>query len=487
MIMYRARAEAVSGTRVYADGKWLRCIGNKCVSVGEYIWTDGRCVYGHEQEAQQPKVITVPQEDEGIPIILENELYTFEKNRLKRVAKICFEDGKVNFYKDVAGELKFVDTMPDTDKWSDFSLMINDNKQTAFLYDEGTHFKSCFYGRTPINGAERDFYTDTKLIASNIDKAGNRIDMVIRYQSEWIENDGDREKEIQETAVEILKNGQVVKSVNLQSIFNETENACPDAEPVWEPEPFNAYWVALEHTTGGGAFIEDEKNWCFWILGACTKETTFNDDPPVESEITGWQSISHFSHNHLKRIYLVKPEGHSVVSETISRYEYDASPGVGMGVPTSTEKKSYSVTFPIQDRYYCTAKNWMDYKDIFSNGEEDTDTTTPFRNIAHITFHTPSGEELFTGTFLMPISFPFCRVKWKYLLGVNSTVFQEGIDKDEVNDVPVFNCGLYLGEKTKWKNIFPNTSLLNQRLRPMKKIRGWQNRIQLIELDQEEI
>ena len=106
----------------------------------------------------------MPQEDEGIPIILENELYTFEKNRLKRVAKICFEDGKVNFYKDVAGELKFVDTMPDTDKWSDFSLMINDNKQTAFLYDEGTHFKSCFYGRTPINGAERDFYTDTKLI-----------------------------------------------------------------------------------------------------------------------------------------------------------------------------------------------------------------------------------------------------------------------------------------------------------------------------------
>lgn len=483
LIMYRARADAVSGTKVFADGKWLQCIGNKNVSVGEYIWTDGRCVYGHFQESEQPQVITAPQE-EGIPIILGNELYTFEKNRLKRVAKISFDGDKVNFYKDVAGKLIFVDTMPDTDKWTDFSLMINDHKQNAFLYDAGTHYKAGFYNSTNWSNAENNFYTDTKLIASNIDKAGNRFDMVIRYKSEWIEDDGEREKEIQETSVKILKNGQVVKSVDLQSIFNETENACPDAEQVWEPESFNAYWLTIEHTIGGGAFIEDEKNWCFWILGACTKETRFNDDPHVDSEITGWHAFSLFDRNHLKRIYLVKPAGHSVASETIRRFEKDRD--IGMAVPTNTEKKSYSVTFPIQDRHYCTADNWQDYRDL-SNDEEDTDTTTPFRNIAHITFHTPRGEELFTGTFLMPISFPFCRVKRKYLLGVSSEVFPDDIDEDEVSGVPVFNIGLYLGAGTQWENISPGKVLLNQRLRPMKKIRGWQNRIQLIELDQDEI
>ena len=72
--MYRATAEIVSGTRVYADGKWLQCIGNKCVSVGDRIWTDGRCVYGHLQESEQPKVITVAPDDEGIPILIDQIL-----------------------------------------------------------------------------------------------------------------------------------------------------------------------------------------------------------------------------------------------------------------------------------------------------------------------------------------------------------------------------------------------------------------------------
>ena len=48
--MHRARVKAVSGNRVLADGAWLNCIGNRTVREGEWIWTDGRCVYGHESE-----------------------------------------------------------------------------------------------------------------------------------------------------------------------------------------------------------------------------------------------------------------------------------------------------------------------------------------------------------------------------------------------------------------------------------------------------
>ena len=53
--MYRVRAEKVSGNRVFAKGVWLTCIGNKPVSVGDLIYTDGRCVYGFYQESQQPQ------------------------------------------------------------------------------------------------------------------------------------------------------------------------------------------------------------------------------------------------------------------------------------------------------------------------------------------------------------------------------------------------------------------------------------------------
>ena len=48
--MHRARVKAVRGNRVLADGAWLTCIGNRTVREGEWIWTDGRCVYGNESE-----------------------------------------------------------------------------------------------------------------------------------------------------------------------------------------------------------------------------------------------------------------------------------------------------------------------------------------------------------------------------------------------------------------------------------------------------
>lgn len=67
--MYHATAEQVSGDRVFAGGKWLTCIGNKPVNVGDRIWTDGRCVYGYYMEPQQPPVILVEKE-KAIPILL---------------------------------------------------------------------------------------------------------------------------------------------------------------------------------------------------------------------------------------------------------------------------------------------------------------------------------------------------------------------------------------------------------------------------------
>ena len=48
--MHRAMVKAVRGNKVLADGVWLTGIGNRTVREGEWVWTDGRCVYGHESE-----------------------------------------------------------------------------------------------------------------------------------------------------------------------------------------------------------------------------------------------------------------------------------------------------------------------------------------------------------------------------------------------------------------------------------------------------
>ena len=65
--MHRARVKAVSGNKVLADGSWLTCIGNHAVYPGEWIWTDGRCVYGHESESGSSYVPTNVLS--GIPIL----------------------------------------------------------------------------------------------------------------------------------------------------------------------------------------------------------------------------------------------------------------------------------------------------------------------------------------------------------------------------------------------------------------------------------
>ena len=65
--MHRARVREVRGNKVLADGVWLTCIGNRTVYPGEWIWTDGRCIYGHESEGGSSYVST--DVFSGIPIL----------------------------------------------------------------------------------------------------------------------------------------------------------------------------------------------------------------------------------------------------------------------------------------------------------------------------------------------------------------------------------------------------------------------------------
>ena len=113
--MHRARVKAVSGNRVLADGSWLTCIGNHAVYPGEWIWTDGRCVYGHESEGGSSYVPTnVLSGLSGIPILRrewkDNKALTryvyYAKGKLRNLGFGKDEEWMVNR----GGHFSFFDT-----------------------------------------------------------------------------------------------------------------------------------------------------------------------------------------------------------------------------------------------------------------------------------------------------------------------------------------------------------------------------------------
>ena len=67
--MKQVRVTAVNGRKIQANGKWLTAIGNNAVSVGNLVWTDGKCVYGHHSDAGGAPTI-VGSKAEEIPLLI---------------------------------------------------------------------------------------------------------------------------------------------------------------------------------------------------------------------------------------------------------------------------------------------------------------------------------------------------------------------------------------------------------------------------------
>ena len=67
--MRQVRVTNVNGRKVQAGGKWLTTIGNNAVSVGDLVWTDGKCVYGHHSDAGGAPTIIAGKPEE-IPLLI---------------------------------------------------------------------------------------------------------------------------------------------------------------------------------------------------------------------------------------------------------------------------------------------------------------------------------------------------------------------------------------------------------------------------------
>ncbi len=400
--MYRARVEAVSGTKVLAGGKWLQCIGNKPVRVGEHIWTDGRCVYGNYQESQQPLVITAPDE-EAIPIIAvvygemaglpewtaphHIALYTFSGSKLKLLKEMPYNQG------------------------NEYGMMVHDFKGNVFY------------------SASRPSDEDRQLLATNIDKRGDRYDMILRTET-YIDG-GD--KFIKGYTIEIVKNGEI-----LQTSFAEVTPYC--------------------------CFIENEDNWryCFHRL---TEYSQSGTDTTTETEYVLRTNTSTQILEYRRSTY-----HHSAPWPSFNDY-YSSF--------TSTVIDATSAKFLLHDGYYYqmdTEKKTLTLGDLIYNDEIAGIPATWLGDAMPTywyNFFTPKGELIYSTNPLDKLGFAnriflLRRLrKGGYLLCSNEDTVTGG-------------AGITLIKNGKAQYLLDVglAYCLNQNLLPIKRYKNWQNRIQ---------
>lgn len=430
--MYRVKAEAVSGTKVFAGGKWLKCIGNKKVRVGEYIWTDGRCVYGNYQESQQPLVITAPQEDEAIPIVLSPNANTFLPVGTK--PDLCFytfKKGKLHL------EAKTKLARKAHGIINDKPIMLNDYKKKIFFRDYN------------IIDNENGYI---ELLAANINRSGERFEIIAKTS-----NDGEA------CSVEIKKNGVAVKTfdiaeINTANIWDE----CP-APPLC---PFTRADIN-EFRILDDAFIEDEKNWRFAFTG--TAEKAYSDEYTGPYDGSGSDPsapfVGQFTSYYLSKTYLVTAEGFYLISRIYAeRIDSDG----GITEPAQFGAKSYpeaeKVKFALQDGYY--------YKWRLAGTSDYSD------NYYYSDFFTPTGRKIFSTEIVDFANYPDRNCHFLLQRISNNTYLFS------VQDIwAAAGGGLWIIRNGNATQLLDRSQCFNQRLRPIKKYRGWQKRLQELTIE----
>lgn len=428
--MYRAKVEAISGIKVYAGGKWLRCIGNKSVRVGDMVWTDGKVVYGDYQESQQSVVITAPEEDdEGIPIIISAE-DSFGRHQSTR--------GLYNYKKN---KLKFIERLGDDKE----GMMINDYKKQVYYAKDipninlgGSKYKS--------------------LLATNINKQGDRFDVVSIY--DFIPESPDSEYgDIENEKIQICKNNTVIQTFNLAQIFYENVwSECPS------PPPLPFVQANIEDYGIYEVFIEDEKNWRFLFYGSAGKSYSDEYIGSYEGSESDPAAPFHGLNDSyfLTKYYLFTANGTSLLHK---KYQYRLE---GQHpITEETYPEIANAKFLLQEGYY--------YKVDDINDPEIAD------GWVYGYFYDKNNNYLFTLMFyFMPPfnpNFVITKVQNKYLLGVKSD-FQ--FDNEIYS--PTKNSGLYLYQNgQQWKQLIQG-SIANQRLRTIKKNKNWHKHIKELTL-----
>lgn len=365
--MYRAKVETVDGWRVRAGGKWLTCIGNRSVRIGDSIWTDGRCVYGYDKQSLAPIVLIAsknnPSEELVLPIQMGNTFGYFENT------------------------LHILGTLP-----FDCKSIVNNKQQILF----SSYAKQKFNSR-------RD-----RVLSANCDQAGNVFELRAIIDSE----DDHYDKHIT-----ITKNNAVIRSIELERdhviwcFIENSDNWAFVAYSVdYNETPSQAFvnylWAAAAHdkadneSSGGEVYplevyyyaLRDE--WLRYYgdsdYGSYTYngKMTFFDSKGQKIDFISFDSSVSRDWIGNREFYF---NADHIDSHTIS---YD-----GMS----------NIKFPMHDGYYFTIKNpILPHRDIIG-----------FPLFIEKTVFTSDGQKLFSGYVQIQDDFLACKIKNNAHLIVN--------------------------------------------------------------------
>lgn len=446
--MYQATAEIVDGSKVFAGGKWLTCIGNKNVRVGDRIWTDGRCVYGYNQESQSPIVITPPVKEEfGIPILFSNgQAATYCQNRL------IFHDAKFT-------------------------------PKTRYPYGYINSYASGGYVAHTFNlnyRADRFF---------NVDDAGNIFDAKLREYPKDCYN------------IVIKKNGDIIKTLDLTPLASAaiayTDGACEqylrrhifgtigqssgirvgytspgeDVDSniyVYDGGYDNDFTVTIEH-----GFIENENDWNFIIRVYSESHGAAGIylEPKSYFFLLGSYPAGGFGAQAMY-MYHFSNKGTTpllnITSKSLEAVFTPANINIHDYQIKSNTNNVLDVSIPMPDGFY--------YKTNYFIGLDDEEI--PGRS--NITIFSPNGENIFTGIFYLLPEVLACKVGTSYLIKAGGGV----MDYADYYYTAAENEALhryFYKVKHNQAELLTTTAIHNRRLRPMKHYKRWWNNIQTLE------
>ena len=236
--MYRAKVDAVDGWRVHTGGKWLQCIGNRAVHIGDFIWTDGRCVYGYDKEGSTPIVINNPEEKIFLPFSIKNDSVYYYKLPLKDFHTYK-STGIENFY------------------------------------------KNCFF----VNNSKGDYCvfaksTTSRVIAANLTNNGDLYTISSLDGHRTLYNEPDVLLNYIVYRICIKKNETIIKTFDIYPVSDELETrAITLAESLKEnSKPSSEYTVIYKSSKPVWGFIKDENNWAFivWTSAEATCYSEFS-------------------------------------------------------------------------------------------------------------------------------------------------------------------------------------------------------------------
>ena len=167
--MHRVRVAAVGNTKAQADGKWLNIIGNKAIATGDYVWTDGRCIYGNISEGGGAAPI-INTSEPYVPIFMKDGKHClYHKGKLK----VGWQDSSHELMVSRGSDVLFSDYYRALDVSISQSGEVQELITEKYVYGHGTTGYS-FHDYQDSRGAkvgiyfdgdEREFYWRDGLIA----------------------------------------------------------------------------------------------------------------------------------------------------------------------------------------------------------------------------------------------------------------------------------------------------------------------------------